>query len=252
MGQTIVAIGRSAVREAARILAAGEAGIIPDAHLRPGAAWRGDCLLLLVGRDSVKFLSGNVLYEEDLAGFFRREFLSGEQPLPGRAPWLAGLLPHEMPFSMGVAAALALACDETASGCAFLERFGCYYCTHRTLIEEAARELHHVLDGLFSLQQQPAMLTQCLDSMGEPAWSCLPKGVEPADVGSFLGRFLTGSGSEEVSLANLPSAVRQLRESPDEEVALALRLPHLRRMLETLEQSAERAAPVVARLREAW
>ena len=245
-------MGRAAVRQAAEILAAGAAGAIPHAHLRPGARWHADYLLLSIGRDSVQFLAGNVLYQEDLVGFFSREFLSGAQAFPGRAPWLAGLLPHEMPFSMSLAATLALACDETVSGCAFLERFSCFYCSHRTLLEQAARELRYVLDGLFALDQQPAMLAPCLDSMGELAGSCLPKGVAPADIGSFLGRFLIGAAGDGISLAGLPSVVHQLRESLAEETTPAPGLPHLRRMLTTLEHSAERAAPVLALLRAAW
>ena len=197
-------------------------------------------------------MAGNILYQEDLDGFLRREFPTGAPAGASWAPWLAGLSPHEMPFSMSLASTLALACEETSSGCAFLERFSCYYCGHRTRIEQAARELRHVLDGLFALEQQPGLFASCMDSMGEEARSCLPKGLAPPDVASFLGRFLIGTGRHEITLANLPSAVRQLRESRDDATTAALRLPHFRRMLETLEQSAGRAAPVLARLRAAW
>jgi hypothetical protein len=251
LARTVVAVGRSAVHQSASILAADFAGTIPGVTLWPGAQWRFDHLLLSVDRKSVRFLAGNILYQEDLDGFLTHEFSSGERVSASQSHWLTGLTRFEVPFCLSLASTLALQCDENISGCSFLDRFGTFYYNHRTYIESAARELHFVLDGIFALRQWPALFKVCIDSMGEQAQSSLPHGVMPPDIGAFLGRLLTGTGSERITLAKLPAKVRDLRESSTEEAG-SPREPHLRRMLETLERFAERAVPVLDRLRTAW
>jgi hypothetical protein len=252
LGRTVVAVGRMAIRQAASILAGGFAASASGRAPRPGAQWRADRLLLSVDRKSVKFLAGNVLYEEDLDGFLKHEVPSGAPAGASQAGWLAGLSRFEMPFSMSLAATLALASDESVSGCFFLERFSCFYCNHRTHIELAARELRPVLERLFGLRQWPALFASCLDSMSELAHSSLPKGVTPPDVAAFLGRLLIGTGRDQITLADLPATVRELRQSPSEETLQFLRVPHLSRMLDTLEHFSGRAAPLLDRLRAAW
>jgi len=248
----VVAVGRSAVRQAASILAAGRAGGASGCAPRPGAQWRADRLLLSVDRKSVKFLAGNALYAEDLDGFLKHEFPSGVPAGASQAGWLAGLSRFEMPFSMSLAATLALECDESISGCSFLERFCCFYCNHRTHLESAARDLRHVLEGLGGLRQWPTLFTSCLDCMGERARSSLPNSVTPPDVAAFLGRLMLGTGRDRITLADLPATVRELRQSPSEETLQFLRVPHLSRMLDRLEHFAGSAAPLVDRLRAAW
>lgn len=239
------------MRQAMEILAAVSKGA-PGILLVPGAQWRGDRLLLFIDRTSVKFLAGNILYEEDLAGFLQHEFPFSGTVSADPTPWFAGLSSHEVPFCMSLAAALAPASDDSISGCFFLERFGRFYCSHRTDVELAARELPLVLDGLSALQQAPGLFGMCMDSMGELARASLPRGVARCDVGSFLGKFLIGAGRDQITLAHLPSVVRGIRRSSTEEAERFLQIPHRRRMLETLERSAERVGPLLARLRAAW
>ena len=250
MSRVITAVGRQAIQQSASILGSG--GSAPHRELLPGAQWRADRLLLSVDPQSVRFLVGNVLYREDLDGFLRDEFPSGAPVHTSRARWLAGLSQYEMPFCMGLASSLALGCDESISGCFFLQRFAGFFCNHRTQIELLARDLRYVLDGLFTLQQHPALYAWCMDSMGERARSSLPTSVTPRDVGAFLGRLVIGTGSEQISLAELPHTLRAFRLSSTPESEELMKVPHLRRMLETLEYFAERAAPQIDRLRSLW
>ncbi|HUI54281.1 MAG TPA: hypothetical protein VLY04_04880 [Bryobacteraceae bacterium] len=209
-------------------------------------------MLLSIDRASVRCLAGNILYEEDLAGFLKREFPSGGPPEARKAPWFALLSRQEMPFCISLVATLVQTSEDNVPGCLFLERFSRFYSGHRSEVQLAARELRLVLDGLFALQQAPALFATCMDSMGPLARVSLPRGVALSDVGSFLGRLMIGAGRDQISLAELPSVVRGIRQSSAEEAQRFLQIPHRRRMLETLERSAESVAPLLDRLRAAW
>jgi hypothetical protein len=240
-----------AVCQSAAILAKRVFDNTPDA-LKPGAQWRGDRLLLSIDRESVRFLAGSILYREDLDGFLAREFPSGLSVRPGRAGWFDGLSRFELPFCMSLAGTLALADGEAISGCAFWERFGSFYCSHRPDIQLAARDLRYVLDGLFALARFPELFTVCVNSIGERTRSSLPKGVMARDIAAFLGKLMSETGNDPLTLKDLPATVREIRQSPSEEAIEVRRVAHLRVALDKLERSAERAASVVERLQSQW
>jgi len=206
-------------------------------------------MLLSVQGETVKYVAGNTLYTEDQDGFLLREFPADGSVRARQATWLIGLTRYEIPFCMGVAGALAQTPADTVSTCPFLERFSYFYCAHRTRAEAAARELRHVLEGLFAFQRWPAIYRVLMDSMGDQADAVLPKGLSPIDIGFFLGRLLAW-GETQVSLTGLPAAVRSIREA-EEEHAECLRMPQYRRLLDNLERSTERIAQQLEDLREA-
>ena len=244
-----MATGLLAVRQSVEILASAPVGDALGAVLQPGSQWRRDRMLLSVEGESVKFVAGNTLYEQDQDGFLIHEFQSGEPVSVRRASWLLGLSRYEMPFCMSLAGTLALASGDSILACPFLERFSYFYRSHRPKLDVAARELRHVLEGLFALQRWPAMFTLLMDSMGPQARLSLPRGVAATDVASFLGRLLIGAGPDRVTVASLPSLVRSMRGAPSEQTEECLRIPQYRRMLENIELSAERVTPLLDNLR---
>ena len=243
MARTVIATGREAVRQSASSLAVSLASAVAG-PLRPGAQWRFDHLLVSAGRNSVRFLAGSVLYEEDLESFATREFPSGGDAASGR--WLEGLSRHEIAFFMGLAGTLIGFEDESAAGCSFFGRFSFYYGRHRTGIELAARELRYVLDGLFALMRFPGLFAACMGTMGPQAQASLPKGVSQRDIASFLGWLLA---SEQVAIGGLPATVRSFRQATEGEAAEVRKVPHLALAMEKLERAAARAAPVIDLLR---
>ncbi len=252
MARNIVAIGRTAIRQAASILADDLAGTTSRAALWPGAQWRPDHLLLCVDRESVRFLAGNVLYNEDVDTFLTDEYPAEASFKSGGTGWLRVMGRHEMPFCMSLASTLALGCDDSMSACFFLERFSAFYCGHRTHLEQVARDLPYVLDGLFALQRHAELFEECMNAMGPMTQRHMPKGVSQSDIGSFLGRTLLRKGPEQIVLKNLPSTVRNVRQSAMALSDPVLNGPHYKRVLDSLERYAERALPVIEKVRTDW
>lgn len=250
MPRSVIAVGLDAVRKTVAILADVEIGEVTGVGLTSGAQWGGDRMFLSVEDGSVQFVVGSTLYRQDQADFLLAEFPAGGAP-PGRAPWLQGLSPYEMPFYLGLAGELPLAWPGIASSCAFLDRFSHFYRGHRTRIEVAGRELRYVAEGLLALQHWPPLFAAVMDSMGEAARDSLPTGLAAADLGGFLGSVLTGTQQCRITLARVPECVRAICEPPAPAAEECLRIPHYRRMLERLERSAESTAPLIEQLRAA-
>jgi hypothetical protein len=212
--------------------------------------WRGDHLLLSVGLRSVKYAAGNAICEQDIDGFLREQDpvveSQGRQPL-----WMRGLSRYDIPFCMSLAGGMAMAWGTNLAVCPFLDRFSVFYRSNRTHLELAARELRLVLEGLFAVQSWPALFGVLLDAMGEDAAFSLPRGATSTDIASFLGRLLVGTGPREVSVSNLPELLHTLLEMPTGPAEACLRIPHYRRILESLEHSSQRVSPVLAQLRAA-
>jgi len=240
-------VGLDAVRRTIEFLAAVEIGKVTGAGLAPGAQWGGDRMLLSIKGGSVRFVAGNTLYRQDQAGFLLAEFPAGAAP-PTRASWLQGLSRYEVSFYMGLAGELPAAWPGIASACAFLDRFGHFYRSHRTGIELAERELRSVAEGLLALQRWPELLAAVTDSMGEAARGSLPKGLADADLGAFLGRLLIGTRHGRITLGRVPECVRAMCEAPTPPAEDCLRIPQYGRMLKKLERSAESAAPLMEQL----
>ncbi len=213
--------------------------------------WHGDRLLLSAHTDAVRFAAGSILYEQDLDGFLASEYPPEVAAAARKVPWLAALSRYELPFSMRLAGRLVLVWGENLAVCAFLERFGFFYSGNRMHLEAATRELRLVLDGLLTLRSRPALSGPLAESLGEVAAAWLSQaGAAGEDVPAFLGRLLAEPAGV-CPLPRLPEALRALAASPREPVRECLRVPHYRRALETLERSAERAAPLLERLRAA-
>ncbi|MFY9727411.1 MAG: hypothetical protein WB579_06760 [Bryobacteraceae bacterium] len=246
MPRSVIAVGLDAIRKTAEILAVAEMGKARGAGPAAGAQWGADRMLLSVRDGSVQFVVGSTLYRQDQAGFLLAEFPSGGAALD-RASWLQGLSPHEMPFCMGLAGELPAAWPGIASACAFLDRFGHFYRSHRPRIELAGRELRYVAEALLALQHWPPLLAEVMDSMGDPARESFPKGLAASDLGAFLGRLLIGA-QRRLTLAGVPECLRGIYESPTPQAEECLRIPHYRRMLDKLERSSESAAPLIDQL----
>ena len=245
--RSVIAVGTDAVRKTVESLAVAEPGMVAGAGLASGAQWRGDRMLVSVKDGSVQFVVGNTLYRQDQADFLLAEFSAGDPP-PSPASWLQGLSPYEMPFCMGVAGELPLAWPGIVSACAFLDRFSHFYRSHRTRIELAGRDLRYVAEGLLALQHWPPLFAMVMDSMGELA---LPKGLAAADLGAFVGKLLTGTQHNRITLARVPECVRAMCDPPTPQAEDCLRIPHYRRMLKNLERFTESAAPLIDQLRGA-
>ena len=248
MPRSVIALGLDAVRKTVEILAVAEIGKATGGGLASGTQWGGDCMVLSIEGGSVQFVVGSTLYRQDQAAFLLAEFPAGGAST-SRASWLLGLSPYEMPFCMGLAGELLQAWPGIASACAFLDRFGHFYRSHRTRIELAARELRFVADGLLALQRWPALFEPVMDSLGELARGSLPKGLAAADLGAFVGRLLIGAQDGRIVLARVPDCVRAICEPPTPPAEECLRIPQYRRMLKNLERFAESAAPLIEELR---
>ncbi len=208
-------------------------------------------MLLSSSYRSVKFAVGTTVCEQDLTGFLADEYPAAAAPGARMGPWTLGLSQYEMPFCLYLAGGLAPGWGGHLPVCRFLERFTSFYRNNRTHIELAARELHHVVDGLLALQPWPALFRFLLDTMGEQSDSAIPKGVSAKDVAGFLGRLLIGKGPAQVSLGGLPELLHTIRELPTGPAVACLRIPHYARIMENLERAAARVTPVVNQLRDA-
>lgn len=254
MPRTILTAGVPAIWQTVEILSSIGSGGAPNrtaVGLEPGTQWRRDHLLLAVGARSVKYVAGSVVCEQDLDGFLREQYSDALESQQRAPAWMLGLSRYEIPFCMTLAGRLAPAWGGNLAVCPFLDRFGFFYRANRTHLELAARELHHVLDGLFAVQSWPGLFGVLLDAMGEGAAQSLPRGIAATDIASFLGRLLVGNGPEEVSLARLPELLHTLQEMPTGPAEACRRIPHYRRILENLERSCQRVSPVLAQLRAA-
>jgi hypothetical protein len=251
LARSAIALGHDAIRKTAGILAVTETVKATLVGLVSGTQWGGDRVLLSIEDGCVQFVAGNTLYKQDQADFLRAEFPAGSA-FAGRASWLQGISPQEMPFCMGLAAELPPAWPVTAcSTCAFLERFGHFYRSHRPQIELAGRESRYVVEGLLALQHWPALLEAVMDSMGEPARRSFPKGLADADLGAFIGRLLLGPSHDRIRLAPVPDAMRTLYEQDPPAAEVYLRIPQYLRTLKKLENHAESLAPLIEELRAA-
>ena len=154
-----------------------------------------------------------------------------------------------MPFCMGLAREMPPAWPGVASSaCAFLERFGHFYRSHRPQIELAGREARYVVEGLLALQHWPELLDAVLDSMGQAARRSFPKGLAAGDLGAFVGSLLIGAPHDRLSLAAVPDAMRVMYE---QDAPSKYQIPQYRRTLKKLERHAESMAPLIEQLRAA-
>ncbi len=248
MARRVIALGPDAIRRAVAILAAGEIGEPQGGPLASGDWWGGDRMLLSVNGDSVRFVAGSTLYEQDHVGFLLQEFPAGSAP-PRRTFWLRGLSTYETPLFLALAGELVRHWPGTGTACGFLDRYGHFYCSYRPRIERAARELRTVAEGLLALQHWPALFDLVMDSMGHATPGILPKGTADADLGAFLGRMIMGAQAGQITLDRVPAAVRALRDPPVPQAEECLRIPHYRRMLEKVERGAASAALLIEQLR---
>jgi len=247
MPRSVIAVGPDAVRKTVQILAAVEIGKAQGVALESGAQWGGDRMLLSLNGGFVQFVAGNTLFEQDREGFLLAEFPAGCASA-NRASWLRGLSLYETPFCLGLAGEVVQLWPGIASACGLLDRFGHFYRRHRTQIEQAARELRYVAEGLLALQRWPALFEQVMDAMGEQAQGSLPKGLAAADLGAFMGRLLIGAQGARITLNRIPECLRAMREVQAPQAEECLRVPHYRRLLEKLERAAESAAPLIEQL----
>lgn len=247
MTKTAIAVGAEAIRKTAAIMAAAETGRATMAGLAPGTQWGGDRLLLSVEDGNVQFVIGSTLYSQNQAEFLRAEFPTGSASA-GRASWLRGLTPYEMPFCMALAGELPPAWPGMAV-CAFLDRFGHYYGSHRPKIELAGREARHIVEGLLALQHWPELLGAVLDSMGEAARWSFPKGLAAGDLGAFVGKLLIGTPDDRITLAGIPGAMQAIYSQDTPSPDAYRQIPQYRRTLDKLERHAESAAPLLEELR---
>ncbi len=246
MTKTAIAVGAEVIRKTAGILAVAEMGKAIIAGLMPGTQWGGDRLLLSVEDGTVRFVSGSTLFSQAQAEFLRAEFPAGSG-FASRATWLRGMSPHEMPFCMALAGELPPAWPGMGT-CAFLERFGHFYGSHRPKIELAGREARFIVEGLLALQHWPELLDAVMDAMGEAARRSFPKGLAVGDLGIFVGRLLIGNPHDRIHLAGVPDAMRAMYE---QDAPSKYQIPQYQRTLNKLERHAESAAPLIEELRAA-